>query len=152
MHNLDFIIFFKLISFKLYWKGKTEALGQKKTLCQRHIPKPQTMKLANNRTTYSTTLYLKLIGIYIYIYNLSWYFAETLCFRQKDQWANHVYGNSRCYFWECAETHKYTAWPKNVIFLVLKLPVCTPTVRVLNDKYSSQKLCCIKWNGPSNCH
>jgi len=32
----------------------------------------------------------------------------------------------------------------NVFFLVLKVAVYTPTVRVCNNNYSSLKLCCLK--------
>jgi len=41
-----------------------------KTCDNDNFPKPQTRKLANNRMTYSSTLFLKLIAIYIYIYKL----------------------------------------------------------------------------------
>jgi hypothetical protein len=51
-----------------------------KTCANYNFPKPQTRKPANNRKTYSSTLFLKLIGIYIYIYSLSPYLAEDTVF------------------------------------------------------------------------
>ena len=45
-----------------------------------NFPKPQTRKPANNRVTYVSTLFLKLIAIYIYIYSLSSYLAEDSVF------------------------------------------------------------------------
>jgi len=46
-----------------------------------------------------------------------------------------------------AQTHKCTAWPKNVFFLVLKLDECTATVSVCNDNYYSLILSRLNWNG-----
>ena len=47
-----------------------------KTCDNDNFPKFQPRKPANNRMTYSTTLFLKLTGIYIYIYRLSSYLTE----------------------------------------------------------------------------
>ena len=47
-----------------------------KTCANGKFPKPQTRKLANNRKPYSSTLFLKLKRIYVYIYSLSSYLAE----------------------------------------------------------------------------
>ena len=68
----------------------------------------------------------------------------TLCFRQKDQWANDVYVEGRSHFQECAETQKCNARPKKLFLFLLKLAVCTPTVRVFNGNYSSLQLQCLK--------
>jgi len=48
---------------------------RKKACAYDNFPKPQTRKLANKRTTYSRTSFLKLVEIYIYIYSLSSYLA-----------------------------------------------------------------------------
>jgi hypothetical protein len=60
-------------------KGEKRST-QKKTCANDTFPKPQTRKLANNRMAYSSTLFLKLIEIYIYIYSLSSYLAEDTVF------------------------------------------------------------------------
>jgi len=47
----------------------------KKTCAYDNFPKSQAKKLANKHMTNSRTLFLKLIGVYIYIYSIISYLA-----------------------------------------------------------------------------
>ena len=76
------------MNFERYWKGKTKVFRQN-SCANDTFPKPQTRQLANNRLTYSNTLFLKLIAIYIYIYSLSSYLADDTVFpseRPMGEW------------------------------------------------------------------
>jgi hypothetical protein len=58
------------------WYYSEDRSTHTKTCANYNFPKPQTRKPVNNRMTHSSTLFQKLIGIYIYIYSLSSNLAE----------------------------------------------------------------------------
>jgi hypothetical protein len=98
--------------------------------------------------TYSTILYLKLIGIYIYIrvYSLISYVAEDRNTNRRMMYMEIV-----SVTFENAQKHiNVLRGQTNVFFLVLKLAACTPTVRVVNDNYFKLKLSCLnkRLHGP----
>ena len=141
------------MNFEWYWKPKTAALAQN-PVPTTIFPNTKTRKLANNRMTYKTTLFviLSLIRLCKYIYSLSPYHEEDTVFPSERPISEWCIWKQSLLFWECTETHKCIAWPQNIFILELKLAVCTPTIRVFKENCSSLKLSCLKWSGASNCH
>jgi hypothetical protein len=63
--------------------------------------------------------------------------GNTLRLRYRDEPVNVDWGNSRCLFWECCETHKYTPWV-HVRFLNFKASGINSALKLLHSHSTLQ--------------